>query len=140
MLIWVFHITYFYIWEECVISSYIYIYIYIFFFYGHCISQAQHIAIWELGEFGLQSNQAMDQTIQGLIHGWGNIFCVPQLLDWHWGLPGLLFNGYQQCFPQGIKWPSSEGDHSPPSSATLSMCGITLLCTLMPSWPAWKQL
>jgi hypothetical protein len=35
------------------------------------------------------------------------------------GPPSLLSNGYQGLFPQGVKRPWREADHSPPSSAEI---------------------
>jgi hypothetical protein len=40
---------------------------------------------------------------------------LPPWPGWHWGLSSLLFYGYQKLFPQGIKQPEHETDHSPPS-------------------------
>jgi hypothetical protein len=34
-----------------------------------------------------------------------------------WGPSSLLFNGYRELFPWGLKRPGREADHSPPSSA-----------------------
>jgi hypothetical protein len=54
--------------------------------------------------------------------GW-EFFFSPPCPDRLWGPPSLLSNGYQELFPWGVKWPGSEADHSPPSSAEVRMRG-----------------
>jgi hypothetical protein len=44
------------------------------------------------------------------------IFSQPRP-DRQWGTFSLPSNGYGRLFPQGIKRPEREDDHSPPSSA-----------------------
>jgi hypothetical protein len=51
-----------------------------------------------------------------------------------WGPYSLLSNGYQRRFPQGVKWPGREADHSPPTSTEVTNTWIytsTLTYTLM---------
>ena len=46
----------------------------------------------------------------------GTRFCA--CLDWLWGPPSLLYNGYW-VFPRGKVQPWHAADHSPPSSAAV---------------------
>jgi len=46
--------------------------------------------------------------------GGGEIFRT--CLDWPWGLPSFLYNGYR-VFPGGKERPGHDADTSPPSSA-----------------------
>ena len=79
-------------------------------------------------------------------------FSVPNCLNWLWGTPSLLFNGYQGSF-LGVKWPRRKVDHAPscsayspympswcgqgqffpPSSILLSPSSLTFSFTLLPS-------
>jgi hypothetical protein len=37
--------------------------------------------------------------------------------------PSLIYSGYRELFPEGVKRPGSEADHSPPSSAEIKNGG-----------------
>jgi hypothetical protein len=39
------------------------------------------------------------------------------------GPPSLISNGYQGCFPLGVKWMGREADRSPPASAKVKNSG-----------------
>jgi hypothetical protein len=60
----------------------------------------------------------------GSISGMARLFSCPQRPDPLWGPPSLLSNGYQPQFPQGVKRPGHEADHSHPSSAEVKNGGV----------------
>jgi len=55
-------------------------------------------------------------TVWGSNPSGGEIFCT--CLDWPWGPPSLLYNGYQ-VFPRGKERLRRDADPSPPSSAVV---------------------
>jgi hypothetical protein len=61
---------------------------------------------------GIATDYGLDGP--GIESRWGRDF-LPHL-DWPWGPPSLLYNGYR-VFPGGKMWPGHAADHSPPSSA-----------------------
>jgi hypothetical protein len=52
------------------------------------------------------------------------ILSSPHRPDRLWSPPNLLSNGYQGLFPQGVKQPVREADHSPPASAEVKKMWI----------------
>jgi hypothetical protein len=59
----------------------------------------------------------MGWTIRGSSRGRGKKFSTsPKCAERFWGLPSLLFNGYQRCFP-GVRHLRPVADHLLPSSA-----------------------
>jgi hypothetical protein len=62
----------------------------------------------------------------GSIPGSVRFFSFSQCLDWVWGPPSLLSNGYWVLFPQEIKQQGHEADHSPPSSDEVKKVGLYL--------------
>jgi hypothetical protein len=69
----------------------------------------------------------------GLIPGKGKIFLFSSL-NWLWGPPSLLPNGYWGLFPRGVKQQGREADHSPPSSAKVKNSGAIPPLPNMSSW------
>jgi hypothetical protein len=59
----------------------------------------------------------------------GEIFC--SRLDWPWGPPSLLYNGYWVSFP-GVKQLGRGVDHPPPSSAEVKEKSRAI--PLLPLW------
>ena len=80
-------------------------------------------------------NLILNQTVWSSNLGRGTRFClVWNYLDRLWGPSGLLFSGYQGCYPQ-VKHLGHEVGHSRPSGAEVKN---TLSCSTTPScMPFW---
>jgi hypothetical protein len=61
--------------------------------------------------------------IAQLMMAGARFFSSPQRPDQLWCPPTLLSNWYCGLFPQGVKRPGREADHSPPSSADIKNGG-----------------
>jgi hypothetical protein len=52
------------------------------------------------------------------------VLSSPLRLDWLWGPPNLLSNGYPGALSPGVKQPGREADPSPPASAEVNTVWI----------------
>jgi hypothetical protein len=66
---------------------------------------------------GIATSSGLDDLGVGVRVSVGSrIFSSPRRSDRLWGQSSILFNGYRELFPRGVKRPGREADISPPTS------------------------